>query len=277
LDQYSVSTYFGAAGEVARGPALSLYRIDNPNLASPRYHNWNVGVEQRLPRLIQARVNLVSREGSRGLTYINGVQCDCIEIPTFFDGLRDPVFDAIYSLSGQRTDRYRAVEFTIRQPIRQQHEWMFSYTRSRARSNAVVDQSIDEPLLIEDTAGSLPWDTPNRWLSWGYLPTPWKKWSVAYLAEYRTGFPFSVQDSNGQLIGQVNAYRYRAFFELNLHLERRVAFHGQWWAVRAGFNNITNHKNPNVVMNVIGSPEFLRMFGGQSRAFNVRVRWLGKQ
>ncbi|MBL8178044.1 MAG: TonB-dependent receptor [Bryobacterales bacterium] len=277
LDQYSVSTYFHPDGSSARGPALALYRIDNPNLASPRYHNWNLTLEQELPRKIQLRANVTRRRGSRGFTYINGLLCDCIEIPREFDGFADPLFDAIYSLSGARNDRYSALEITLRQPIRQQHQWLFSYTRSRARSNAVVDQSIDEPLLIDDNAGALPWDTPNRWMSWGYLPTPWRKWSVAYLAEYRTGFPYSVQDTNGQLAGPVNSYRFPAFFELNLFLERRVAFRKQWWAVRAGFNNISNHKNPNVVNNVIGSPEFLNYFGGQSRAFNVRVRWLGKQ
>jgi hypothetical protein len=277
LDQFTVSTYFHPEGTVARGPAFAFYQIDTPNLASPRYHNWNLGIEQQLPRMIQARVNFVSRRGSRGFTYINGVDCNCIDIPKLFDGVTNPEFDAIYRLSSQRRDRYNALEITLRQPIRQKYEWMFSYSRSRARSNAVVDQSIDEPLLIEDNAGALPWDTPNRFLSWGYLPTPFEKWSVAYLAEYRSGFPFSVQDTNGQVVGAVNQLRYPAFFELNLHLERRVAFHGHWWAVRGGFNNITNHKNPNVVNNVVGSPEFLRMFGGQSRAFNVRVRWLGKQ
>jgi len=272
-----VSTYFYPDGSPSRGPALALYRIDNTNLASPRYHNWNLGIEQELPRQIQLRANVTRRRGSRGLTYVNGLQCECIEMPSEFDGFVNPQFDAIYSLSGRRNDRYSAVEVTLRQPIRQQYEWLLSYTRSRARSNAVVDQSIDEPLLIDDNAGALPWDTPNRWLSWGYLPTPWRKWAIAYLAEYRTGFPFSVQDTNGQLAGSVNSYRFPVFFELNLFLERRVAFHKQWWAVRAGFNNITNHRNPNVVNNVIGSPEFLNLYGGQSRAFNVRVRWLGKQ
>jgi hypothetical protein len=277
LDQYSVSTYFNPAGEVVRGPALSIYRIDNPKLASPRYHNWNLGVEHQLPHLIQARVNLVNRRGSRGFTYINQLLTDEIEPLPSYGTINNPLFDAIYGLSTRRLDRYRAVEFTLRQPIRQRYEWMFSYTRSRARSNAVVDQSIDEPLLIDDNAGALPWDTPNRWLSWAYLPTPWRKWAVAYLAEYRTGFPYSIQDVNGQLVGRVNELRYPAFFELNLHIERTVAFRGQWWAVRGGFINITNHRNPNVVNNVIGAPNFLQAYGGQSRAFNVRIRWLGKQ
>ncbi|MBI3682836.1 MAG: TonB-dependent receptor [Acidobacteria bacterium] len=276
-DQYSLSTYFAPDGTPIRGPALSIYRIDNPSLASPRYHNWNLGVEHQLPRLIQARVNFVHRRGSRGFTYLNGLGCECIEPPDMFDGIRNPVFDAIYRLSTERADRYDAVEITLRQPIRQQYEWLFSYTRSKAQSNAVIDQSIDEPLLIDDNAGALPWDTPNRWLSWGYLPTRWKSLAVAYLMEWRSGFPFSIQDGNGQVAGTLNSHRFAAFFELNLHVERKVAFRGQWWGVRFGFNNITNHRNANVVNNVIGSPNFLYVYGGQGRSFNVRLRWLGKQ
>lgn len=277
LDQFSVSEYYDAGGGIIRGPAYSLFQIPNPNLASPRYHNWSLGVEHQFPKMIQARGFYIVRRGTRGFTYLNGLNCDCIDIPQQFDGVTNPLFDAIYTLGTARRDRYDAVELTLRQPIRGQYQWMLSYTRSKARSNAVVDQSIDEPLLIGDNAGRLPWDAPNRWLSWGFLPTPFRNWSAAWLAEYRTGFPFSVQDVNGQVVGAVNELRFPVFFELNLHLERRLGWRGQWWAVRGGFNNVTNHKNPNVVNNVIGSPQFLAMYGGQTRAFNVRVRWLGKQ
>lgn len=268
LDQYSLSTYFNPEGDVIRGPALSVYQIVNPNLASPRFHNWNLGVEQELPRKLQARVNFVRRRGSRGFTYVNRLGDE-----TFVD----PVFDAIYDLSGRRADRYAAVEIALRQPIRQQYEWMFSYTRSRARSNAVIDQSIDEPLLINDNAGSLPWDTPNRWLSWAYLPTPFRNWAVSYLMDWRSGYPYSAQEAGGLVVGRVNELRYPAFFELNLHLERRLAFRGHWWALRFGSNNITNHRNPNVVNNIVGSPLFGQTFGGQQRSLNVRVRWLGRK
>lgn len=277
LDQYSVSTYYDPQGSVLRGPAIAFYRIANPTLASPRYHNWNIGWEQELPRKIQARVNFIRRRGSRGFTYLNEARDGAPPLLDEFDGLRNPLFDAIYSLSTFRSDRYSAVEIQFRQPIRQQYEWLFSYTRSRSRSNAVVDQSIDEPLLIDNNAGSLPWDTPNRWLSWGYLPTPFRNWAVAYLAEWRTGFPYSLQDNNGQIVGQVNALRYPVFFEMNLHLERKLVFRNQWWALRFGANNFTNHRNPNVINNIVGSPFFGQMFGGQSRAFTVRARWLGKK
>ena len=74
----------------------------------------------------------------------------------------------------------------------------------------------------------------------------------------------------------LNGYRFPAFFELNLHLERKFVFRANRWAFRFGFNNITGHNNPNVVINDASAPNFLAMYGGQSRALNFRIRWLGK-
>ncbi|MBI3210738.1 MAG: TonB-dependent receptor [Candidatus Solibacter usitatus] len=273
LDQYSASTYFEDDGRSVRGPAFSVYQFDAERLRSPRSNTWNLTLEHQFPRFLQARVNATGRDGNRGFTYINSLDASP---PANFNGAPGAVFDAIYSLRNQREDHYRAVEFTLRQPIRQRYEWMVSYTRSRARSNAVLDRQVDDPLVVEHNAGVLPWDTPNRWISWGYLPLPSQYWAVAYLAEYRTGFPYSLQDARGHMVGDVDAQRFPAFFELNLFLERRILFRKNWWAVRFGFNNITNHKNPNVVNNLLGSPEFLRVYGGQSRAFNMRIRLLGK-
>lgn len=276
-DQYTVTTLFGPDGSVVHGPAYSVYEIFPSRLASPHFHNWNLGLEHQFPYRIQSRVNYTERRGANGFQYENGLLNDAVTPPAVFDGVQNPVFDAIYQLRSRRVDRYRAVEVTLRQPIRQRYEWMVSYVRSRARSSSVLERTIDDPLLLDDNAGRLPWDTPNRWLSWGFLPTPFAKWSLAYLAEYRTGFPYFLQDGAGQLVGRLDQQRFPAFFELNLFAERRVMLRGYWFAVRGGFHNITNHRNPNVVNNMVGSPEFGHLYGGQSRAFNVRVRWLGKQ
>ena len=45
----------------------------------------------------------------------------------------------------------------------------------------------------------------------------------------------------------------------------------------AGFNNITNHKNPTSVNSYAESVNFLRFYGGDKRRFVVRVRVLGKE
>ena len=66
----------------------------------------------------------------------------------------------------------------------------------------------------------MPWDAPNRVLAWGYLPLPWKHWAVSLLADMRTGFPFSVRDQNGLVVGPVDSYRYPLNFDLNIAIER---------------------------------------------------------
>ncbi len=275
-DQYSLTTYYQPDGAVAWGPALSVYRLAAGPLKTPRYANYSVGLEQRFSTGLYARFQYIGRRGSDGLTYVNTIE------PPYPAGLDVPLvspvppYNAIYQLGNQRRDVYDAFTATLRQTFHKQYEWLASYTRSRALSNSVVDVSVDNPMLVSSNVGRMPWDTPNRILSWGYLPTPLANWAVAYLMEARDGYPFSVLDSLGVIQGEPNRYRYPLFFELNLHLEWRFVFHKNRWALRFGVDNITNHQNPNVVSNEIGSPTFLAMYGGQSRAFNVRVRWLGK-
>ena len=70
-------------------------------------------------------------------------------------------------------------------------------------------------------------------------------------------------------------HHFRKFFELNLFIERQLTVRGYSVAVRGGFNNITGHFNPNVVDNVLGGPTYLREYGGQARALNFRLRYLG--
>jgi len=101
--------------------------------------------------------------------------------------------------------------------------------------------------------------------------------SAVYLVEYRTGFPFSIVDQNAFLVGSPNSARLPDYFSINLDFERKFrALHYQW-AWRFGFNNITNNGNPNAVNNVLGSPQFLTYARGQARAFNVRLKLLGRK
>jgi hypothetical protein len=113
-------------------------------------------------------------------------------------------------------------------------------------------------------------------LSWSYFPLS-EKWALAYMLEWRSGYPFSVENEEGRIIGAANSRRFPDFFEVNVHLERRFDFRGHRWALRGGVNNLVDRLNPTVVNNNISSPDFLRYAGGTSRAFVTRIRWLGKK
>lgn len=274
LDQYAVSSYYDADGRtLLRGPAASVYTSDDHSLKVPVYRNMSVGVEHLFPWGLHGRFEYLRRRGRDGFTFV----------PIGFPGDTPPKllarygvtsFDSIFSLENLRRDIYDSFEVTVRKTFRQA-EWLASYTRSRAFSNSVVDASVDDPLLVDNNAGRLPWDTPNRFVSWGIVPFK-KIYSIAYLVECRDGFPFNVADEEGRLVGRLNERRLPLFFNLNLHLERKFALFGQRWAWRAGANNLTNRSNPTVVNSNTASQNFLRYSGGQHRAFVLRIRWLGR-
>jgi outer membrane receptor protein involved in Fe transport len=277
LDQYSISWYYDPTGSLVRGPATSVFTIRNPSLARPRYQNWNVGWDQRFSPNVAAQFQFLRRRGRKGFTYRNSLDPVAGPPPEFVQEFQSPVFDAIYDLCNERVDAYDSFTVSVRHNIRRQYEWMVSYTRSRALSNTVVDVTVDDPVIITNNVGSMPWDAPNRLLSWGYLPTLWKNWAVAYLMEARNGFPFSLYSDQGYSLGQVNSHRFPTFFEANLHLERRFTFRKHRWALRFGANNITDRRNPDTVNSVVTSSRYLTFYGGTGRSTNFRIRWLGRQ
>ncbi len=276
LDQYALTTYYDEHGQAERGPALTAFTIQNPRPARPRYRNWTAGIEQEFGAGIQGRLEYLRRSGRYGFTYANVIDAPGKLALPFQRRFEADEYDAVYRLTNGRGDSYAHFRVTVRQAIQRKYEWLLSYTRSSARSNAVVDADIDEPVIVYDNAGPMPWDAPNRFVSWGYLPTFWKSWAFAYLAEYRSGFPYSIVNEFGRVEGQVNSLRFPSYFQLNLHLERRFSLKNHLWAFRAGCNNATNRSNPTVVNNHVGSANFLQFYGGSDRSFNFRLRWLGR-
>jgi hypothetical protein len=274
-DQYGVTTSYDPNGAVLHGPGVTLFRPAASGLTTPRYQNWTFGVDQRLPARFRLSFSLVRRRGTDGFTYANepgGLRSSAGLSPAINSGS----IDALYVLTNLRRDRYDSASATLHQSFGREYEWMLNYTRSSAQSNAVVDISVDQPLKVQDNFGPLPWDAPNRVLSWGYLPTWSSRWAFAYLLDYRTGFPFSIQRQTGEIIGPVNSQRFPANFDLNLHLERKFHFRRYRFAVRAGLNNVANAANATGINNVEDSPQFLRLYGREGRHAVFRLRWLGR-
>jgi hypothetical protein len=104
-----------------------------------------------------------------------------------------------------------------------------------------------------------------------------KGFDAGYSLEWRSGFPFAVISPQQQLVTPPGTYRFPPYFTLNLHLEKRFHAIGFYWAIRGGFDNITNHQNPYSVNNTFGSPQFLTFSGFDRRAFTARIRFLGRK
>jgi hypothetical protein len=280
MDQYSLATYFDRTGEPVRGPALTIFQIGNERLRTPQYRNITAHIEQRLPGDVYSRFGYTRRRGRNGFTYLNMVRpvspSPLVETSPYVPALATEL-DAVYDLTNYRRDRFDSFEATVRKVFRGSYSLMASYTRSKSFSNAVADLNIDDPVAYTDTFGPLPWDSPNRVLGWGYLPLPRKNWAIAFLLDWRDGFPFTILDDEGKAASSVNSHRLPRHFELNLHAERTFVFRDYRWAFRFGFNNITNQRNPTTANNNIASPYFLSYYGGAGRSTNFRIRWLGRR
>jgi hypothetical protein len=271
-DQVSLSTFFTPSGAVRHGPVQTAFLVNERELRVPRHRILSFSIERKLPFDLYGKASYIRKAGSRGFTFVNELES----------------LDGAYRLRNWRHDRYDALELTVRRTFAGQFEWVAGYTRSSARSNAVVDYSLENPIFAPQAPGPFAWDTPNRLLTWGWAPVS-RRWlprglafligetHAGYLVEYRTGFPFSVVNEEGFLVGAPNSRRLPSYFDINLHFERRFRFVHYFWAWRVGLNNLPNSGNPNTVNNNVDSPGFLSYGRGQRRAVAVRLRYLGKR
>lgn len=261
-DQRPINTFYTQAPDLASRSFRSTFVIPG-QLSSPHARTWSLTVDRRFRRRnLFFRAQAFDRRSANGLSFF---------------GTPSSERDTTYTLSNARRERYRAVEASVRQTIRQEYGWSASYTRSRVTSNAVIDISPGDYVLATNNDGPLDWDTPNRVVAWFYLPAVIRpKWAIAGFIDYRGGFPFSALDDAGFVIGSANSYRYPSHFELDLAVERRITLRGHLWALRVGVDNITNHFNPTTVNANITSDRFGQLYGGQDRLLIARLRWLGK-
>ncbi|HET6181890.1 MAG TPA: carboxypeptidase regulatory-like domain-containing protein [Candidatus Sulfotelmatobacter sp.] len=250
---------------VTTGPVTTTFAANASTFQAPRFLNWSIGLEKKLPAAIYMKAEFLQKRGTRGFVY---------DAP--------PPTSTDFFLQNTRDDHYDAFQLTLRHNFRENYTLMGSYTRSSARSNQALDFNVDSPILSPQQPGPYSWDTPNRFLSWGYLPffklPIIHQLEVAYSLEARTGFPFSLFNDQQQLISKPGAERFPKYFSANLQLEKRFHLFGYYLALRGGFDNITGRCNPLVVNSVIDASNPQPTFSAcQGRSFTSRIRLLGKK
>src|SRR5260370_21553591 len=262
-DQEQLDTFYAATGKVAvLGPVVSQFVLPATRLRQPRFTITSAGWQQKIGRGTIAGVELLARDGAHGFAYVD-------QQPAQRGGN--------FLLQDQRKDRYRAATFSGRQIFSETTEVYTAYTRSRTRSNQVLNPVAGSIFYAAQQSAPVAWDIPNRVVSWGWTPT--HIWGVqfSYFFEYRTGYPFSVVNLEQQLVGAPNRKRYPPYINLNLALEKKIGFRGYLWAARIEAVNALGRKNSDVVVNNIDAPNFGTFAGGQGRAFTLRVRFVGRK
>ncbi len=248
------------------GPVTTSFTVNSNTLQAPRFLNWSVALEKKLPAAIYLKAEFLDRRGADGFVY----------------NTLNNASDGHYFLQNTREDHYHALQISLRHNFRETYMLMGSYTRSSAHSNQALDFNVDSPILSPQQPGPYPWDTPNRFLSWGYFPL-FKlpiihQLEVAYSLEGRSGFPYNLLTDQQQLIGSPGAQRFPYYFSLNLQLEKRFHLFGYYLALRGGFDNINGRCNPFVVDNIVDSTHPQPTFTAcEGRAFTSRIRLLGRK
>jgi hypothetical protein len=240
--------------------------VNRGSLQAPRFLNWSVAIEHKLPVAVYLKAEFIQRHGTHGFVY---------NLPP-----GSPVLSGNYVLENTRQDHYDAFQISARKAFRQTYMVTASYVRSNTRSNQVLDFNVDNPIYGPQLPDPFPWDAPNRFLSTGILPGKLPllhKVDVEYSAEARTGFPFYLVNNEQQLVTPLGSRRFPSYFSLNLFLEKRFEFRGRYWAIRGGFIDIAGRGNPHLVNNNIDSPEFLTFGAFEHRAFTTRIRLLGRK
>jgi hypothetical protein len=260
-------SFYDASGmNLLQPPVLSTFTIDPDRLRFSFVYNASVAFEQKLPRTTYLHLELVDRRARDIWTFINPGAST----------LPDGPFSGQFILTNDRHDHYESAGVTLRHVFKQDHVVFFSYTRSRALTNADFGFNLDNVLFSPQAGGPLAWDAPNRFLSHGWIPLT-HKIDAAYTLDWRTGFPFTVQNDSQEVVGAPNSQRFPTYFSLDVSFERRFTVLGFQWALRAGVDNITKRGNYSIVNSNIDSPNFLAYSGVQGRSFIARIRLLGRK
>lgn len=107
------------------------------------------------------------------------------------------------------------------------------------------------------------------------------KVDLVYSAEARTGLPVNATLETGEIYAPdpPGTFRFPTYYTVNLEFEKRIHLFGRYWAVRAGFDNITNHPDPLLSNGIINPPTQPApiFIDGNGRALDGRIQYLGKE
>lgn len=249
-------------------PIASTFFVNRNALVAPRFVNWSIGVERKLPSAVFLKAEFIERRGVHGFAYntLNG------EV------------NGDYILENSRNDHYDAFQLSARHNFRQRYDIFGAYTRSGARSNQIFDFSLDFPLLSQQLAGPYGWDVPNRFVGWGvvhlFKMPVFHKVDFYYSVEARSGQPFYGTTDQGEIsqLYPPGSSRLPTYYSVDFQVGKRIHLFGYYWDVRGGFNNVTNHANAQLADGIIDSSHPAPTFSDSSgRAFIGRIQCLGRK
>ena len=231
---------------------LQINRIDG-DIKTPRSTTWNLEADQEVTPKILLRTNFLQRHGLDQFV-LNPTQQELL-------------------LSNGGVSRYWEWEFTSEYRLSSESNVYFSYVRSSTRGDTndfdTYFGNFQRPVIQEDVFARLPFDTPNRFLFWGVIKSPFQLY-LSPLLEIRNGFPYSMVNQAQEFVGERNSLRFPDFAQLDLRITRVFTVFEKY-KLTAGLKifNVLNKFNPRDVQNNIDSPNFGTFYNSVGRMFRI--------
>jgi hypothetical protein len=236
-------------------------------LREPRALNWSIGIEQKIPGAVFVRAGIMQKRVNDQFAFANQTN------PGGLSGT--------YMLRSSRQDRDDLFEVDARRTFTRGYTLFGAYTHSKAHTNSAIDYLPTISDFGPQQSGPLPWNTPNRVLSWGWLPfaVPYfrKSWNFVYTADWHSGFPYTSINANQQVVGPAGGRRFPNYASFSPGLEWRFHFRGSYFGLRGVLENMTASRNPAVVNRVVDSPQYGTFSEFDGRSFTARIRLIGSR
>jgi hypothetical protein len=241
-----------AAGQVLSSTDYS--NVITNGLRNPRSAVWNLEVDRQVTSRFLLRVGYQQRNTVR--TY-------------FLNPIKS---QSILEMSSRGSAFYREVQITGRYQIHRS-TINASYVHSKAYGdlNDVNQFFGNDPVAViqPNQRGRLPFDAPNRFLSWAEIAAPWK-FTFAPVLDVHTGFPYSMVNEDREFVGPRNESRFPRFVSADLQVLREIRLPIKDKHAKVGFGvfNIFNHPNYRDVQNDLVSSRNGEFFNGVGRTFH---------
>lgn len=251
------TTFDPATGEPTQ--SITLFPASTP-LVLPRAIGLSLELEHQLRPGLEAQVSGRQRLGS--------------SLPT----VEVPAAGGIMPLTHSGTSMYREFQVSIHQTWRDDRQLFLSYVWSASRADVndfgTLFVNLDAPLL--EPAGRAPTstDVPHRLRGWSTLGLP-RNIVLSPSIDWRTGFPYSVQDVYRNYIGEPNRERFPNYFTVDVTLYKTFDLRSHKADLGLQFFNVTSHFNPRDVISVTESSQFgtfTNSFGLTLGGY-MQVRW----
>jgi hypothetical protein len=236
-------------------------RVD-PDLRNPRSLHWNLAWENEwAPRWV-TRIDYIQKNG-RDQTRLAAAP-------------NASGFDMVFNNSGKSD--YRAIEISFDRPIRTNLRFLASYVYSNAKARPSLSFDFPDPAVEQVGEAPVDWDTPHRFVGWGYFPLP-RGLSASFSVEAHSGFPYTRVDDLNHIVDEgYNTNHMPVYFVTNASIEKEIPVplgKGKRVAFRVGVTNLFNRFNPRFVETNANAP--LGSFSdSSSRHLSARVRILKK-